>query len=143
MKFQLQLRRKLQFCTKHTFVLFVLLLFRPGFAQNWQQWGGPNGNFKVATKGLADKWPDGGPKHLWKRPLGEGYSSILYKDGMLFTLYGEDSSEVIISLDAQTGRTNWEHRYTREFWPEMRQHFGPGPNASPVIIDDRLPWLDN
>ncbi|MCH7674306.1 PQQ-like beta-propeller repeat protein [candidate division KSB1 bacterium] len=128
----------LGFILRLVFILSILLVSRSVFGQDWLQWGGPAGDFKVKTTGLADKWPADGPGHLWKRPLGEGYSSILYKDGQLFTMYGEDKSEVVISLNAQTGATNWEHRYSREFWPERRQYFGPGPNASPIIVDDRI-----
>ncbi len=107
-------------------------------SQNWLQWGGPNGDFTVESKGLAEKWPAAGPKHLWKRPLGLGYSAILYKDGRLFTMYSKDDNEIIISLDAKTGDTIWEYSYARELWPEMRMYFGPGPNATPLIVEDRI-----
>src|SRR5262245_12856013 len=40
----------------------------------WRQWGGPHRNFMVETTGLADTWPDTGPRVLWKRPLGPGHS---------------------------------------------------------------------
>ncbi len=53
----------------------------------WTQWGGPQRNFTVNSTGLADKWPDGGPKKLWIRALGEGYSGILAAGGKLFTMY--------------------------------------------------------
>ena len=46
---------------------------------DWTTWGGPNGDFTVDAKGLLDKWPADGPKQLWKRTLGEGYSSIFAK----------------------------------------------------------------
>ena len=42
----------------------------------WPQWGGPNRNFVSDSKGLATKWPAGGPKKLWTRALGEGHSAI-------------------------------------------------------------------
>jgi hypothetical protein len=42
----------------------------------WLQWGGPHRNFQTEAK-LPDAWPAAGPKILWRRPLGEGYSSIL------------------------------------------------------------------
>lgn len=106
---------------------------------DWLQWGGPNGDFTVDSKGLVEKWPAGGPKQLWKRPLGEGYSAILYDDGQLFTEYsiGEDTA-FVISLDAQTGATIWEHRYSFKLWPEMDKGFGLGPNATPLIMRDRI-----
>jgi hypothetical protein len=38
-------------------------------AQNWPQWGGPQRNFMVEVKGLAETWPAAGPKRLWSREL--------------------------------------------------------------------------
>ena len=53
----------------------VLVLAAASEAQaQWPQWGGPNRNFAVATTGLADEWPEGGPRKLWHRELGAGYS---------------------------------------------------------------------
>lgn len=125
--------------TQVDFIIFLLLILQPcltSFAQDWLQWGGPEGNFKIESQGLAMKWPVKGPRLLWKRPLGEGYSSILHKDGRLYTMTSDGTKEIIISMDAQTGETVWEHRYTRNFWSDMRMGFGPGPNASPLIVDD-------
>jgi len=107
-------------------------------AQDRLQWGVPAGDFKVHAKGLADSWPDGGPKQLWKRTLGDGYSSILHKDGRLYTMYRDGDEEVIVALDAATGATRWEQRSTPTMWPDMTPRFGLGPNATPLIVGDRL-----
>ena len=107
-------------------------------AQDWLQWGGPNGDFTVKATGLSNQWPSDGPKILWKRALGEGYSTILHKNGKLFTMYSEGGNEIVISLDAKTGKTIWEHSYPRKFWDDMILSFGEGPNASPLIFNDRI-----
>lgn len=108
------------------------------FAENWLQWGGPDGDFTVAAGALAEDWPLEGPPQLWKRPLGKGYSSILYKDGRLFTMYRDGDDEIVASLDARTGETLWEHRESPELWPDMTHHFGLGPNGTPLIVGDRI-----
>jgi outer membrane protein assembly factor BamB len=136
--FQMRLPRRLQFIVIHVFILCTTFLSKPGFAQDWLQWGGPNGDFTVKTGGLIEKWPDDGPKHLWKRSLGEGYSTILHKNDRLYTMTSQDNQEIVISLDAQTGETIWEHRYFRKFWSDMMSQYGPGPNASPLIVDDKI-----
>ena len=41
----------------------------------WMQWGGPHRNFQTDATGIKDVWPAGGPRVVWKRPLGEGYSA--------------------------------------------------------------------
>ncbi len=56
-------------------------------ADDWRQWGGPGRNFKIEVNGLAKKWPEGGPKRLWVRSLGDGYSSIVSDGETLYTMY--------------------------------------------------------
>lgn len=121
-----------------TITLAVVLLPAAAAGADWTTWGGPSADFTVKTKGLLDKWPADGPKQLWKRPLGNGYSSILFKDGKLYTTYSTDDEEVVVSLDAGTGGTNWEHSYARKTWDDMSTAFGLGPNATPLIVGDRI-----
>jgi len=41
----------------------------------WTQWGGPKRNFQTDATGIKDVWPASGPRVVWKRALGEGYSA--------------------------------------------------------------------
>ena len=119
-------------------VVAVLLPAVPVMAADWLQWGGPAGDFNVKGPELKASWPDGGPKQLWKRPLGGGYSSVLVQDGRLFTMYRDGDDEVVVALEAGSGKTVWEHRYTPVLWPDMTPQFGLGPNSTPLIVGDRL-----
>ena len=74
----------------------------------WTQWGGPNRNFQTEASGLKDTWPASGPRVVWKRPLGEGYSSPVVEDGVLYTMYGKRGEEVVLAANAETGATLWE-----------------------------------
>src|SRR5713226_4307139 len=75
----------------------------------WTQWGGPHRNFTTETSGLKANWPPAGPKVIWKRPLGEGYSSPSVEGGVLYTMYGRPREEIVTAIDARTGKTLWEH----------------------------------
>lgn len=122
--------------------LLVLLLMtgRPASAQStdWTQWGGPNRNFKSETKGLASTWPEAGPRRLWQRELGDGYSAIVTDRGVLFTMYRKGDSEVVIAVDAATGKTIWEYSYAAPFSSEYDMSNGPGPHATPLVTGDRV-----
>jgi outer membrane protein assembly factor BamB len=106
----------------------------------WPQWGGPDRNFITRDVGLADRWPDGGPPVLWRRPLGLGHSAIVADDSRLYTLYrpGKEISrkgpwegrETVVALDRATGRTLWEFEYASR--PENFS-FGAGPHATPLL----------
>src|SRR5262245_30058332 len=74
----------------------------------WTQWGGPHRNFQTDANGLKDTWPASGPRVMWKRALGEGYSSAAVENGVLYTMYGKPREEVVIAADAETGKTRWE-----------------------------------
>lgn len=104
----------------------------------WPQWGGPNRNFVVDTKGLAEKWPDEGPKKLWTTKIGDGFSSVLADDGKLYTMTRHEKSEVVVCVSADKGEILWKHEYEAPFTDEMGMEFGPGPHATPLIAGDRI-----
>ena len=128
--------------------LFTLALTFPSASQNspangadWRQWGGPNRNFISDATGLASSWPANGPPVLWTRPLGLGHSSIVVDEGKLYTMYRPgkqiskqgpwENEEVVISMDAATGKTLWEHRYPSE---PADFSYGVGPHATPLVV---------
>ncbi len=120
---------------KWAFVLCLALLTPVSASAQWTQWGGANRDFIVDAKNLADKWPDAGPAKLWERELGDGYSTIVADDGMLFTMYRVDEDEFSVALDARTGRTVWENKNPSPTTEVMNQ-FGPGPHTTPIVFGD-------
>jgi outer membrane protein assembly factor BamB len=103
----------------------------------WTQWGGPRRNFQTEATGIKDAWPATGPRVVWKRALGEGYSAPVVENGVLYTMYGKRREEVVVAANAETGQTLWEHASPMTFnsdAPEM----GNGPYACPLIVGDRL-----
>ena len=57
------------------------------FAGDWPQWRGPNRDGVSTEKGLLDKWPEGGPKLVWKAEgIGSGFSSVSIRDGLIYTM---------------------------------------------------------
>src|SRR5687768_6706223 len=75
----------------------------------WTQWGGPHRNFTTEASGIKDTWPASGPRVVWKRKLGEGYSSPAVESGVLYSMYGRRGEEVVFAANADTGQTVWEH----------------------------------
>ncbi len=115
----------------------VLLPSTAALAQ-WKQWGGPNQDFTVDAKGLAATWPETGPKQLWKRELGDGYSAILADGGRLYTMYRGSDKEIVIAMDGKTGKTIWEHKYDSAPSAGHVREFGEGPRSTPLIDGDRI-----
>jgi len=106
----------------------------------WPQWGGPTRNFRVTSARIARTWPVAGPRQLWRRPLGDGYSSILVDGATLVTMVRRGESEVIVALDAATGATRWEHAYAAPlthdgYFDVWLKSAGAGPYSTPLIAD--------
>lgn len=103
----------------------------------WTQWGGPTRNFHTEAAGIAETWPAGGPRVVWKRALGDGYSSPVVDQNMLFTMYGRRREEVVLAANAETGATVWEHATPSTFHSDAPEQ-GDGPYATPLLAGDRL-----
>jgi hypothetical protein len=100
----------------------------------WPQWGGPDRNFVVPDADFALAWPATGPPRLWSRPLGDGFSSIVTDGASLYTLYRDGEDDVVVSLDATTGRTRWDGRYGAPFHELCTEQLGPAPRAAPLTV---------
>jgi len=116
----------------------AFLLLALGLASSWPQWGGPTRDFHSDATGLADKWPAAGPKPLWKRDLGDGYSAIVTDDRALYTMYRRGTQNIVIALDAQSGRTLWEQAFEAKASDKALVDYGTGPNATPLLAAGRL-----
>ena len=104
----------------------------------WTQWGGPRRNFVTEATGIKDVWPASGPRVVWKRPLGEGYSAPVVENGVVYTMYGRPREEVVVAANAETGQTLWEAASPFDFVSDAGAEMGNGPYASPLIAGDRL-----
>ncbi|HTH47069.1 MAG TPA: PQQ-binding-like beta-propeller repeat protein, partial [Candidatus Limnocylindria bacterium] len=92
--------------------LLALSLLTATFAQaaDWGFIGGPNGN-RISTEKISQKWPEAGPKQLWKVPSDSGFSSFVVGDGGVFTLEMREvdgaKQEVCVARNADTGKELW------------------------------------
>jgi len=111
----------------------------------WPQFGGPSRDF-TAKAAVVKPWGPAGPKALWERDLGDGYSGIVTDGSVLYTLYtplawfglSTRSEEAVVAIDAGTGRTLWEKRDPVEALPPMNMEYGPGPHSTPLIAGARV-----
>ena len=119
-------------------IFLLSAIFTNARAQSdWTQWGGPNRDFTTNSTGLAANWPNTGPRQLWSRPLGEGYSAILASGNTLYTMYSANEQEIVIALAADTGKTIWEYKYDSPH-AGMDYEYGSGPHATPLLVGDLL-----
>lgn len=113
----------------------LLLLSSVVAASDWPQWGGLGRDFKSDVTGLAARWPEGGPKKLWGRELGEGYSTVSAEGGQLFVMFHRGKQDVVSALDAASGKTIWEYAYDSVL---NDLTYGPGPHSAPLVAGDQV-----
>ncbi len=131
---------KLHSLQRAVFLSPMVLLTVVGSAYGqWPQWGGPHRDFVVRDGAkLAEAWPTGGPKVRWRKPLGNGYSSIAVEGGRLFTMMRADEREYVVCLRAENGSEAWRHGWDAPLFDGFFAQFGKGPHATPTVIDGRV-----
>ncbi len=96
---------------------------------SWHQFRGAWRSGYATDTGLARSWPAEGPKVHWKRPLGEGFSSLSIADGRLFTSFSDADQEILVAFDTTSGEEIWR----RPLGPKFEEFFGNGPRSTPTV----------
>ncbi len=69
---------------KNTLAVLLLSLSFAAGASDWPQWFGPNHD------GISDEkiapWPAGGPKQIWKIPVGDGLGEPVVAGGKVYIM---------------------------------------------------------
>ena len=119
-------------------MLLGLFLAAPVSASDWPQWLGPNRDGVWKEDGLLEKFPDGGPKVLWRKPINAGYTGPAVAGGKVFVMdrvKKDASSERVLCLDAKTGEQIWIHEYPRDYKGVDRPI---GPRTTPTVDSERV-----
>ena len=115
--------------------LFLSIVLLPLASAEWNQWLGPDRDGKSTESGLLASWPESGPEKVWQvESLGEGYSSLSFANGILFTQGVKAGKQYLIAIDAGTGEIEWETQHGRPY----SNRRGGGPRGTPTVDGDRV-----
>ena len=113
-------------------------------AEEWPKWLGPNGN-NISNDPIADQWPASGPRKLWEKKIGLGYSSPIGFEGKIYLLYQVGSDDILTAFDANSGNEVWSKSYKGTILsdPHGPQDMNPAsklplPLATPTIDNGRI-----
>ena len=98
-----------------------------GASTDWPHWRGPNSDGISSESGWSTSWPQDGPKVLWKKTIGKGFSSIAVADGRAYTIGNINNTDHVWCFDAATGKELWKHTY------RCKVGGHPGPRATPTV----------
>jgi len=93
----------------------------------WSQWLGPNHDNISTETGWSTEWGDDGPKVLWRKSVGVGYSAVTVADGLAYTMGNNGSADSVYCFNADTGDQVWKKSYPcgKGSWP--------GPRSTPTV----------
>jgi outer membrane protein assembly factor BamB len=118
------------------FTMLIISCSQSISAQDWPQWRGINRDSKVKGFKAPKEWP----KELmvaWKDSVGFGDATPVLVGKNLFLSTRKGSDEVILCLDAATGKELWKNSYPA---PAVTGAAGshPGPRSTPAVANGKV-----
>ena len=116
-------------------VLIFLLVLKLQ-AESWPQFLGPHRDGRSSLKIAPEKWPQGGSKLLWRKPVGQGFSSPVMVEGRLILHHRKEDEEVVECFNPANGVSLWSARVKADYLDDFG--FDAGPRATPAIDGDAV-----
>jgi outer membrane protein assembly factor BamB len=110
--------------------LCVLLATRAQ-GTDWPQFLGPTRNGVYPGADLAESWPQDGPRVVWQKSIGQGFSGPAVADHKLILFHRLKDRETVECLNASTGKPLWSFDYPTAYRDDFG--FDEGPRATPSI----------
>jgi outer membrane protein assembly factor BamB len=129
----------------------VLLVASAALADDWPQWMGPQRDDVWRETGIVERFPEGGPKVLWRAGIAGGYAGPAVANGRVYVTDFLTSANVrkesdpqkrpkltgkerIHCLDARTGKEIWKHEYDCTYGIS----YPAGPRCTPTVDGGRV-----
>ncbi|MFL5341076.1 MAG: PQQ-binding-like beta-propeller repeat protein [Gemmataceae bacterium] len=140
------------------FAWLILALPLTARADDWPQWLGPDRDAVWKETGILDKFPEGGPKVLWRKPAAMGYAGPAVANGKVYLAEFEakekvnlkdpkvnnssnkskvEGTERVRCLDAKTGDQLWQHADERTY----QISYPGGPRCTPTVSGGKVYFL--
>jgi outer membrane protein assembly factor BamB len=135
---------------------YVLVLIALSFigqpdanADDWPQWLGPQRDGVWRETGLLEKFPQDGPKVVWRAKVDGGYAGPAVADGRVFVpdfvSTGDKSpspaqrnelkgTERVLCFRATDGKLLWKHEYPCSY----KISYPAGPRCTPTVHGDKV-----
>ena len=122
-----------------TTVCLAMFLATAAFAAEWPQYRGPNQD-GITQEKISTEWPAGGPKALWKIPLGSSLGSFVTGDkkAFVYQMRGKpgDGFETLTAINPATGQAVWSRDIDKA--DKYQSGGGDGPRSTPTFNDGKV-----
>lgn len=125
---------------KYNQILSMLIILMIGssnlFSQDWPQFRGIDRDSKVTGFKAPKAWP-AELRQIWKVNIGFGDATPVLSGKKIYLAVRQNTDEVIICLDAETGKEIWKSPYpSAAVTGAAASH--PGPRSTPAISDGKI-----
>lgn len=120
----------------------AVVMSAPQVGEEWPQWRGPRGDGTWVGPAWPERWPEQGPRVVWKQTIGGGYAGLTTAQGRLYVMdYHPDAErksglERLTCYDYRTGKVLWQHD-TPVTYGNLGG-YANGPRAAPVVHEGRV-----
>jgi outer membrane protein assembly factor BamB len=105
-------------------------------AADWPQWLGPLRNGVSLETNLVAAFPKDGPRVLWRKEVGQGWSSPVVASNRVLIFHREGDMDVLECLNATNGAAAWKSGVPTQYRDDFG--FDEGPRATPAISGNRV-----
>src|SRR5947209_2987062 len=103
---------------------------------DWPCFLGPTGDSVSPEKGIRVPWPRNGPRIVWHKKTGIGYSMPVVSRGRLFLFDRVKDRCRLRCWKSETGEHLWVFDYPTDY--RDKYNYNGGPRCSPVVDGDRV-----
>ena len=139
------------YLARRAILAVLLVLVHRVAAEDWPQWLGTQRDAVWRETGILERFPDGGPKRLWRTELGSGYSGPAVAGGKVFVLdrlvptnapkpkSAFDAAQIpgnerVLCFNEPDGRLLWKHEYDCPYTVS----YAAGPRTTPLVAGGRV-----
>jgi outer membrane protein assembly factor BamB len=135
-------------------ISFITLVFAVApaatlLADDWPHWMGPRRDNVWRETGLVERFPEGGPRVVWRAAVAGGFAGLAVADGRVYVIDFETPENVKVSnfertnfggmervlcLDEATGDEIWMQKYPVTYTVS----YPAGPRCTPTIVDGKV-----
>jgi len=120
-----------------------------GRADDWPQWMGPTRDNVWKEAGILEKFPEGGPKIVWRTKVAGSYSGPAVSEGKVFVMDYLTKDQVpegnwkreeltglerIFCLNEADGKEIWKHEYPVKY----SVSYPNGPRCTPLVYGGKV-----